>query len=300
MLARGCATASVSHVKHDQVHHAYELSNGTIRLVILPQIGRAMWYGCIGQRNVLFDNSTDVASTHRGDYLNWGGDKAWIWPQSSWRMLTGAMWPPPPAMDGRPWQATVTSPRSLRLTSPLIMPWDVRIQRDVSIDDVGARVVWKTRILAEHALLKKQPPPPLASWSITQIAPPDSLRARLVSSSEPSYKKLMDGQWKRIWREGQWLNFTRDPSAAAKVGMDADRFEATFGDMIFTQTLVAGSKDGYQPLERAQIYSQPDPVGDHAKTPAYLEIEFTSPRRVPTKADGPEMTVIWQLTARKK
>lgn len=307
LLARGCAATDPGHPKsdcitYDRVHHAYEFSNGTVRLVILPRIGRAMWYGYVGGRNILLDNSTNAESLPQGNYRNWGGDKAWIWPQVDWQMLTSAAWPPPPAMDGLPWQATVTAPCSLRLTSPLITPWNVYIQRDVSMDETGTRVVWKTRILADPAAPPHQSVPALAAWSITQIMPPDLLRARLLSSSPPAYKTLMNGQWKRVWQDGPWLNFTRDPSTSVKVGMDADRFEATLGNVIFTQTLTpsVGSDKGYQPMERAQIYSQPDPAGDHTGTPGYVEIEFTSPRVVPTNTVGPELTVTWQLAEREK
>src|SRR4051812_33887530 len=84
-----------------QFSDAIRLTNGTVNLVIVPSLGgRIMRYGFVGEPNVLWNNP-DIPDLSKGhpDYFNYGGDKAWPWPQDDWPLLIGRNFPPPPECD---------------------------------------------------------------------------------------------------------------------------------------------------------------------------------------------------------
>ena len=136
----GAAQAAVT-VSQGEYHGwtgAYRLSNGTVDLVFVPQIGRIMRYGYVGERNVLWENpalagkTTDL-SRPVNDWQNYGGDKLWPAPQSVWG------WPPDPVSDSGPQTVKVLPNRHLLMTGPESRKYGVRFQREIALDPVRNR-----------------------------------------------------------------------------------------------------------------------------------------------------------------
>ena len=91
---------SVSQVTNPAWGSCYQLSNGSIDVLISPERGgRVVSFGPRGGRNVFWTNpkAPDYLK-FSGNWLNWGGEKTWIWHQQEWRELAGKGWPPPVQM----------------------------------------------------------------------------------------------------------------------------------------------------------------------------------------------------------
>ena len=142
---------------------AYKLSNGAVDAIVVPAIGRVMSFGKTGGPNLLWNaEPSTIAVT---GWKNYGGDKAWLSPQSDWKLFHGAdNWPPESVLDGEPLQADVLSGGKLRLTTGLSKT-GIRIVRTMYFDDNGEFVIEQTARKESGAPVKA------GLWSITQVVP---------------------------------------------------------------------------------------------------------------------------------
>ena len=138
----GCSAQAAVTVSQGEYHGwagVYRLSNGTVDLVFVPQIGRIMRYGYVGERNVLWENTalagkTTILNPPATDWQNYGGDKLWPSPQSVWG------WPPDPVSDSGPQTVKVLSNRHLLVTGPESRKYGVRFQREIALNPSGTGV----------------------------------------------------------------------------------------------------------------------------------------------------------------
>lgn len=268
----------------------YRLTNGIVEVIVVPSIARIMHYGFIGEPNVLWVNpATEGKPVKPGEWPNHGGDKAWVWPQDEWQIRTGRGWPPPPATDQVPHQVEVIDGRVLRLVSPLVAGYGVRIVRDIWLEPKGTRLVTLTRLEkmrdgAEFAI---------AAWTVTQLPSPDLLLVELCVGSRLSqgYKLFSPDDWKSVRRlSDRILLPERRSDVSVKLGSDAEVlawFKAPYL-VVQKSPLVAEGLSAYQPGDRAQVYSNPD-------TLPYIELEFTSPLKILKKGESASLEVTWEL-----
>src|SRR2546422_626941 len=109
---------------------ALRLNNGAVNLVIVPSVGRIMRFGFTDSANLLWINPL-LRPTRIGEEAgsvpttlparrNYGGDRAWPWPQDQWPTMIGRTWPPPAEVDQEPMTARLTGPLSATMqSSPL-------------------------------------------------------------------------------------------------------------------------------------------------------------------------------------
>ncbi len=155
---------------------AYKLTDGKTEAVVVPEIGRIMRFGKVGGPNLLWNLTGSPA---KEGWKNYGGDKTWLAPQSSWKAFHGSdNWPPDSAFDGKAHQAEVLSGGKVRLTSPL-SPTGIRLTRTMYFADNGDFVI-------EQMARKERGAPLRASiWSITQTVPGEAVF--LPTSSKSTY-----------------------------------------------------------------------------------------------------------------
>jgi hypothetical protein len=284
-------------------HDAIRLSNGTVNLVIVPSLGgRIMRYGFIGGPNVLWNNPaaasaatrmpTATMPASRPASTNYGGDKAWPWPQDEWPRLIGRMYPPPPEADQAVYKSRLIGSHGVRLESPPIPSHAARIVREIMLDPVGTRVTIVTRL---ELASSDRPPPSMAAWNVTQILGEAKLFARMLpgGATKPMAPAAAPPVTTRPVGD-RVISIHPPVPRAGKVGLDADVLAAALGSVLFVQrspTAAALNESGYRATERAQIFCQKG----GGSTPQYLELEFTSPRRDLAAGDVPVLRVTWEL-----
>ncbi|GIV16481.1 MAG: hypothetical protein KatS3mg022_1916 [Armatimonadota bacterium] len=278
----------VERVSYKGWQDCYRLTNGTVELVVVPSIARIMHYGFVGEPNMLWVNpATEGRPVKPGEWPNHGGDKAWVWPQDEWEMRTGRGWPPPSATDQVPHQAEIIAGNVIRLTSPLVAGYGVRIVREIRLEPSGTRV----HILTRLEKVREGADFAVAAWVVAQLPVPELLLIRLHSGSALSdgYKLFSPDPWKAVRRLGADILLPeRRTDVAVKLGCDADILAWFKPPYLVVHHSPIASLSDFKPGDHAQIFSNSD-------TLPYIELEFTSPLKVLRNGESVSLEVTWDL-----
>jgi len=276
-LAAGCAADGTEHEPavtsepHLGWDEAYRLSNGVVEAVVVPEIGRVMWFGFVGGENVLWtDPSLHGAAPkrHAAAWQNFGGDKVWPWPQAPWG--DGVGWPPPLAVDPGRYEATVDGD-AVVLTAQAA-PYARRVVRRIALAAGEPRLVIRTTYEAagEGAQV----------WQVTQLRSPRAVRA--AGLGEQPVVKPLTANAPSVKLAGGTAVFEQQGGKAGKTGIDADNLTAERPGGVpamLTIERTAVSAGDIGPGEAAQVYFDTQ-VNSAARSPEsehYVELEFLSP-----------------------
>ncbi len=275
---------------HDQ--DAYRLSNDIAEAVVVPAWRRVMHYSLLGKPNVLWTGAETDFKVAPNAWPNYGGEKAWLWPQSEWTGADGTKrgWPPPNDNTTSVGDTVVrTDFGELDVSGP--------ISRTYSLDKSGALLITAAAAGTEHLA-----PQRWATWSIVQLPRPLRVTAHLdgdrktqTFSGTPAMT-IAGTPAMTISGDGQHAAIETAVEKAAKVGLDANMLTAEYATYAVSVRIdrewIWQSPGTYEPAERAQVYLTPTP-----KKPQdvdYVELELTSPRQV--SADyGPRMRVVLSI-----
>ncbi|MCS6829718.1 MAG: hypothetical protein RMM08_01590 [Armatimonadota bacterium] len=286
-----CAFAwaqKVERVSYRGWQDSYRLSNGTVEVIVVPSIARIMHYGFAGEPNTLWVNpATEGKPVKPGEWLNHGGDKAWVWPQDEWPQRIGRGWPPPSATDQVPHQVEIVNGNVVRLSSPLVAGYGVRVVREVRLEPSGTRV----HILTRLEKLRDGADFPVAAWVVAQLPVPDLLLVRLYPGSTLSegYKLFSLDAWKAVRRLAPDILLPeRRSEVAVKLGCDAEVLAWFKSPYLVVHRSPISDLADFRPGDHAQIFSNSDAL-------PYIELEFTSPLKVLRKGESVSLEVTWEL-----
>jgi len=128
----------------------FRLTNGTVDVIVVPQIGRVMRYGPVGGPNLLWENPAlagrdpNPSPAAGVTWVNFGGEKVWPWPQD-WEGPTGRPWPPPPEADQAGYDVMADG-ATLRMTSAPLRGFDVRVVRELTLAPTGTQLTIDSRL----------------------------------------------------------------------------------------------------------------------------------------------------------
>lgn len=275
------------------------MTNDTVEVVVVPSRARIERYGFLGGTNLLWTlPDAESYAAKVGNWNNWGGDKAWIWPQEDWKQNCGAAWPPPRQTEVAE-SALLDGGRAVRLVSPVVDGYGVRIVRDILLAPTGSTLTVRTRLVPETGIAAV-PQRPFAAWTVTQVsARNDGLYARGLAAGA-SWCRLGNGeslpepvsiQGTRVVRVS--ADGTRD---GGKSGFEGDAFAVRYGNVLFTQRALPFAAATFGPGERAQIYISPASAPQFPESAGpYVELEFTAPLAPHADVARHELTVVWTL-----
>ena len=211
------------------------LSNRCIEMAIIPSIGRIMQVSFRdGTEGPFWENpglSGQPASPDSRQWANFGGDKVWPAPQSTWPAIFGRGWPPPATFDSLPLKGEFDG-RVLSLQSEVDPSSGMRLTRRIIIDPLEARFE------VENTLSKVEGQAITAAvWVVTQLKSPLRMYIPHDSASgrcEKQYPELPPD----FRQENGLVSFSRDRLQDHKVGSNAESLLWT-GE---TQTLRMGQK----------------------------------------------------------
>lgn len=286
-LAR--AQVSIQKIDYQGWTGAYRLANKLVEVVYVPQIGRVMRYGYIGDVNLLWENPEHLGKTtpltpSPVDWINYGGDKLWPAPQKVWG------WPPDPVMDSGIQKATITPDKKLRIEGRISPKHNLSFVRTISLEAQGTSVTFENTLVNHD---KK--PAQWAVWQVTQVNSPDRLRMPLYAKG--SFKKgyyVFQGSEpvkERMQVLTDELQIVRDSAKSAKIGGDSPLgwIAAEKGAIRFEVSAkrIAGKPypdDGCS----LEIYTNPDPL-------PYVELELLSPLATIKPGQTLSLTTKWSL-----
>jgi hypothetical protein len=290
------AAVTVQRMNYKGWDDSYRLTNGTVEVVVVPRVARILRYGYVGGPNLLWEGATAANGPKIGEWVNYGGDKAWPWPQDDWGTVTTGKyggWPPPPDVDQQPHEAKVVGTDTVRTTSAVLKGFGLRIVREITLAPTGTKLTVVTRF--EQA--EGDAPLPVAPWTVTQVPHTEGETPFLVRQIPGTF--LSQGirredagaaDWKLGEKQGNVLTVTHSKDSSGKAFFDGDAIGAVYGDTLFTvradTRLVPPAQ--YVPGDRAQIYQ-------NDKGTPYAEWEFTAPLRALKKGESSSLTTVFTL-----
>ncbi len=283
------AQVSVQKIDYQGWTGAYRLANRLVELIYVPQIGRVMRYGYVGDVNLIWENPEQLGKTTSfapppTDWSNYGGDKLWPAPQKVWG------WPPDPVMDSGTQKVTITADKKLRIEGQVSPKHHLSFVRTITLEAQGTGVTFDNTLVNHD---KK--PGQWAVWQVTQVNAPDRLRMPLYTKG--SFKKgyyVFQGSApvkEKMQILTDEIQLTRDSVKSAKIGGDSPLgwLSADKGAIRFEVSTkrIAGKTypdDGCS----LEIYTNPDPL-------PYVELELLSPLTTIKPGQTLSMTTRWSL-----
>lgn len=285
----GCAAAPprVASVRFEG-WDAVELRSSSVRVVVVPAIGRIVHFGRIDGPNLLW-LSRKFAEGQPAEIRQWqnfGGDKVWPWPQSQWASLFGRGWPPPPGFDPGRFVVEPSPDGRLRLVSDADPASGYRVVREIELASERPSMRVLSRI--ERVARSGEEAPILAAWTVTQLMPPDELFAPVETSATRPWVSMSEAPDARFVVAVPG-GFRIEPlQQSQKAGFDASVLVARFGEDRLVQRIVRGSEGAYlDPTDRAQVYAQ---QFDQSGRPQFVELEFTA-----APSETSELVVEWTI-----
>ena len=277
------------------------LNNGRFELAVSAATGRIMHYGAVRGANVLWNNPhADSTPSPFAGWHNWGGDKVWIWPEDDWVKWQAGVVAPPGDPPSEPYQVEADKLK-MRMVSPVVATYGVRIVREIALDNKGSRVTLLNRIekVADDQSGGLSKSLPISVWAVTQIPAARQILARLLSkATPPRFEPFQKSPWKGVQVINDIALLTRPAAPWVKIGLEADVLAMPVKDQLFVIRTPADKNvaSGYEPFRRAQVFSDPDESEFRpAKLPPYVEFEFTSPLKRLSVGESVSLTVTWEL-----
>lgn len=251
------------------------LRSGDTTVRLAPEhAARVMSFCPNGHANLLWDNPLEDKALWK--WMNYGGEKTWIGPQTFWKEIPEGSWPPPAFFDQAEFTIVDRTPTSCTMRSPFDDYWHLAVERTVSLTNDVLYI--SARVLTAPAAPPIRPLSDLYVWSVTQVPSFPHVSAHLIG--EGRYQNDVDdsGPLPEPTRQGDELRFDISTfSDCGKCVMDADALTVELPDGHLIVQLHTTSTDLGPKPNRCHFYS-----GDHPSTPPrqdtrYLELEFLVP-----------------------
>jgi len=293
LILVGSSTRGAVTVAREEYHGwegAYRLSNGTVDLVFVPQIGRIMRYGYVGERNVLWENTALAGKTTMlkppvTDWQNYGGDKLWPSPQATWG------WPPDPVSDSGPQTVRVTPGKHLLVTGPASLKYGVQFQREIALDPSGTGV--RIRNVITNVGDK---PVTWGIWEVAQTDNPDDTRFPMSPKGGlPGGYRVFEDQKPaqgQVTTQEDTVTIRRRADHSGKIGTrsPAGWIESRWGKLRFRISGEFPRSGDYPDGGCSQeIYTSDDPN-------RYVEMELLAPIRTFGVGKTESFITHWSLT----
>jgi hypothetical protein len=267
---------------------SFRISNGIVDVVVVPQIGRIMRFGDIGQRNLLFEALlVNGEPPSGGGWRNWGGDKVWPAPQDAWG------WPPETEYDGTAWEAHAI-PNGVEMASKTASSkLGVRFKRTILLKK-GARTaeIRSTLINASGKTVR------FAAWEVCQVDDPTVCILPIwKSKTHPTgWRVYADDKVDGLVNErDSQLFITRDLKRGHKYGSASPNgtIRAQVGNYLLSVASKFDFKAQYPDEGNAQqVYTNSDPI-------KYAELELTGPLTTLSPGQNTSITVTMTLARNK-
>ncbi|CAI8319910.1 MAG: Uncharacterised protein [Polaribacter sejongensis] len=221
------------------------ISNSEIKILVVPETGRIMYYGFVGGENVLYENSAlEGVLFKTGEYYeedteiqapNVGGNRVLPCSEEYFHLLTGSRHIPDPFINASSYDVTFLE-NGIVLESPISKILGIQIQRTITISEKGTDVAIQQelikRIPAQNPIIENIP---LTIWSLSKIKTPNC--SYFPIHQESIFK---DGYLIPVWPDAKnnaAINVTTDSAILKikssetlpqKVGSDAKNWIAGF------------------------------------------------------------------------
>jgi hypothetical protein len=147
----------VEKISYRQWKNAYRISNGTVELIVLGDVGpRVIWYGYVGADNIFHEVTEQAGLAGGSEFRLYGGHRLWVWPE-----IDRTYFP-----DNHP-VAVSQNGGVTRFTAPVEdVPPGTKLQKEfeITLEDAGSGVTITHRITNRNRRATE-----LAIWCPTMV-----------------------------------------------------------------------------------------------------------------------------------
>lgn len=269
-----------------------EISNGTIDILVSPEKGgRVISYGLTEDKNVFWSNpKAHDYITFSGNWLNWGGEKTWIWRQDDWKTFAGKGWPPPVELDNMPYE-WIKTPCGIAMKSEPLPACGLRACRAINASRRGRAMnitAWFEHIEGMPTVTNTVTP-----WSVSQIPASPKVYVRLCGRKRVDLAMQEFVPWPDPEQSGNILTFTAplNSTNSYKMGLDADLIAAFTPAGLFIIRNNSKIDDTTPTPQAAQVFLDAAESKAVPEGKSYMELEFiTIPRSASTNSEKLSLT----------
>lgn len=239
------STIKIINLPYKGWKNTIEISNLEIKILVVPEIGRIMYYGFLKGENIFYENPELEGTVFKtGTYFkkddkiqapNLGGNRVLPCSEAYFNMITGSRHVPDPYINASCYTVSYLK-NGVILTSPISKILGIQIKRTITISETGTDVKIEQELfkktLAKNSDLEKIP---LTIWSLSKIKTPNI-------SFLPIHKKSIfnDGYLIPIWPDAKnfaeinvsvndaILELKSTESLPQKVGSDSRKWVAGY------------------------------------------------------------------------
>jgi len=292
----------VNQISYRGWKQAVELRNDTVRVVVVPSIGRIMHYGFLDGKNLLYTNPEMYGEQLvPGEvYMKdgklagplFGGDRLVTIPEDLIDRALNSRVNTDPWNDGRPWESQLIED-GVSIKSPVSQLLGVQLRRRIRLKPHG------TAVRIEQEMIKLHPAAnagndslPLTIWNLTQIPPPEQTwQPRAVDSVftngffvPPWSANRVDGNYEI---QDGLIRLTPNKQRSQKMGTDARGWVAGWaGKTLFVER--------FDYIE-GETYPEGGTSTAVYTNPTFAELECLSPKKVLAVGESIEHTIWWEL-----
>ena len=289
---------TVSNITYNGWQESYELNNGLVKVIVVPAIGRIMYYDFVDGDNILWDDPSLYGKTlpygqpytENGQvtWANFGGDKVWPTEQSQFPAINGRGWPPDHWFDGGAHKAEEIA-NGVKIRSQVSNYCGGQSIREIALDPESSQLsIRQTIKKIKRAQKSSLEPIDFTIWNVTQIRSPRMAIFNLNPSSALDNKIYL---WQQaaaanLSISGNIATFVPDRQNSQKAGADSDHWLAAIVDNV-----VIGE------FFRLQSGTYPDGglSAEVYTSPQYTELELLSPFEELRVGESMQFDISWRL-----
>ena len=287
---------------HGDWDEAIDLRNDSVRLVVVPAIGRILHYGWIDEGNLLYTNpeldgvvlAEGESYTQDGSpkHAAFGGDRVWTTSEELFVEIRGRRDLPDHWTDGSPNRFKLVD-RGVVIETPVSRLLGISVRRQIKLSPEGT-VVEIAQTLTKHqpAANERLDSFPVTIWNLTKL---HGIRQTWQPLADQSVFK--NGYYVPSWSlyrvkgnfqvEKGLVKLTPQKINGQKIGVDSPGWVAGWNG----ETLMVEQFDYLD----GETYPDGGTSSAVYTNPAFTELECLSPERVLEPGQSIEHTIRWEL-----
>lgn len=294
----------VKNITYKNWQKAVEISNLEIKIIVIPETGRIIYFGYLGKENIFYENEAlqgvhfNVDEYFSIDGINQapniGGNRVLSCSEDYFHLITGSRHIPDPYINASSYAVSILK-NGVVLESPISKLLGIQIKRTITILEKG------TQVHINQELIKKKPAKnidlekiPFTIWSLSKIKTPNICYTPISDNS-----KFKDGFTISKWPDSKnnaeenvavkngVLSLKSSKDLPQKIGLDAKNWVAGYlNDTLFIEKFNFDDRATY-PDNGTSVTI----FGNHL----FTELECLSPEKTLKIEEKITYNLTWQL-----
>tara|TARA_R110001592_G_scaffold191901_1_gene438481 strand:- start:3555 stop:4496 length:942 start_codon:yes stop_codon:yes gene_type:complete len=294
----------IKNINYKGWQKAIEISNSEIKIIVVPETGRIIFFGFLDADNLFYENKElEGVVFKNGEYYtenginvspNIGGNRVLPCSENYFHLITGSRHIPDPFINASSYTVSILE-NGIVLESPISNLVGIQIKRSITILETG------TQVHINQELIKKKPAKnidlekiPFTIWSLSKIKTPNNSYTSLSKNSIfkdgftiSKWPDAKNNAEQNVIVNNSLLTLKSTKDLPQKIGADAKKWVAGFlNDTLFIEKFTFDEKAIY-PDDGTSVTI----FGNHL----FTELECLSPEKTLKIGEKISYNLQWNL-----